>query len=89
MDARSESQETASYHYEGGIKEYIEYMNKDKDVLFEQPIYLEDEQDGIELEVALQYTDGFHSNILSFANNIHTFEGGMHESGAKTALTRD
>ncbi len=88
MDARSENQETASYHYEGGIKEYIEYMNKDKDVLFEQPIYLEDEQDGIEVEVALQYTDGFHSNILSFANNIHTFEGGMHESGAKTALTR-
>ncbi|OYW67312.1 MAG: DNA topoisomerase IV subunit B, partial [Aerococcus viridans] len=87
-DARTADDRTASYHYEGGIKEYIEYMNKDKDVLFEEPIYLEDEQDGIEVEVSLQYTDGFHSNILSFANNIHTFEGGTHESGAKTALTR-
>jgi len=87
-DARTADDRTASYHYEGGIKEYIGYMNKDKDVLFEEPIYLEDEQDGIEVEVSLQYTDGFHSNILSFANNIHTFEGGTHESGAKTALTR-
>lgn len=83
-----EEDKSVTYHYEGGIKEYISFINKNKEVLFDQPIYLEAEQDGIEVEVALQYTDGFHTNILSFANNIHTFEGGMHESGIKTALTR-
>lgn len=83
-----EEEKTVDYHYEGGIKEYISYINHNKEVLFDDPIYLEGEQEGIEVEVALQYTDGFHTNILSFANNIHTFEGGMHESGIKTALTR-
>lgn len=83
-----EEDKSVTYRYEGGIQEYVSYMNHNKEVLFDVPIYLEGEQDGIEVEVALQYTDGFHTNILSFANNIHTFEGGMHESGIKTALTR-
>ncbi|SMC45947.1 DNA gyrase subunit B [Aerococcus suis] len=88
MDNREDEPRSVHYHYEGGIKEYVSYINKNKETLFDEPIYLEGEQDDIEVEVAMQYTDGFHSNILSFANNIHTFEGGMHESGIKSALTR-
>lgn len=76
------------YHYEGGIKSYVEHLNRTKDVLHEEPIYIEGEKDGINVEVALQYNDGFTTNIYSFANNIHTYEGGTHESGFKTALTR-
>jgi len=76
------------YHYEGGIKSYVEHLNRTKDVLHEEPIYIEGEKDGISVEVALQYNDGFTTNIYSFANNIHTYEGGTHESGFKTALTR-
>lgn len=87
-DNREDEPRSVHYHYEGGIKEYVSYINKNKETLFDEPIYLEGEQDDIEVEVAMQYTDGFHSNILSFANNIHTFEGGMHESGIKSALTR-
>lgn len=87
-DNRSEIPVASSYHFNGGIKQYVEYLNENKEVLFEDPIYLEDSQDDIEVEVALQYTDGYHTNLLSFANNIHTFEGGTHESGIKSALTR-
>lgn len=76
------------YHYEGGIKSYVEHLNRTREVLHEEPIYVEGEKDGISIEVALQYNDGFASNIYSFANNIHTYEGGTHESGFKTALTR-
>jgi len=76
------------YYYEGGIKSYVEHLNRTKDVLHEEPIYIEGEKDGINVEVALQYNDGFTSSIYSFANNIHTYEGGTHESGFKTALTR-
>ncbi|OFK13486.1 DNA topoisomerase IV subunit B [Aerococcus sp. HMSC072A12] len=87
-DQREEETVEYSYHFEGGIKEYIDFLNQNKTPLFPEPIYLEGEQDDIEVEVALQYTDDFHVNFLSFANNIHTFEGGTHESGVKTALTR-
>ena len=66
----------------------MEHLNKSKQVLFEEPIYVEGEQDGIQVEVAMQYTSGYHTNLLSFTNNIHTYEGGTHESGMKTALTR-
>lgn len=76
------------FHYAGGIKHYIEFLNKGKEVIFPEPIYVEGEQNGITVEVALQYTNDFHSNLLSFTNNIHTYEGGTHESGFKTALTR-
>ncbi len=76
------------YHYEGGIKSYVEHLNRAREVLHEEPIYVEGEKDGISIEVALQYNDGFASNIYSFANNIPTHEGGTHESGFKTALTR-
>ena len=87
-DFRPEEPLTKSFCYEGGIKSYVEHLNKSKQVLFEEPIYVEGEQDGIQVEVAMQYTSGYHTNLLSFTNNIHTYEGGTHESGMKTALTR-
>ncbi|MGD6804627.1 DNA topoisomerase (ATP-hydrolyzing) subunit B [Rossellomorea vietnamensis] len=76
------------YHYEGGIKSYVEHLNRTKEVIHEEPIFIEGERENISVEIALQYNDGFASNLYSFANNIHTYEGGTHESGFKTALTR-
>ncbi len=87
-DKRQEEPTHEEFHYAGGIKHYIEFLNKGKEVIFPEPIYVEGEQNGITVEVALQYTNDFHSNLLSFTNNIHTYEGGTHESGFKTALTR-
>ncbi|MCH1626794.1 DNA topoisomerase (ATP-hydrolyzing) subunit B [Fredinandcohnia quinoae] len=76
------------YHYEGGIKSYVEHLNRTREVIHEEPVFVEGERDGISVEIALQYNDSYTSNIYSFANNIHTYEGGTHESGFKTALTR-
>ncbi len=87
-DKRQEEPTHEEFHYAGGIKHYIEFLNKGKEVIFPEPIYVEGKQNGITVEVALQYTNDFHSNLLSFTNNIHTYEGGTHESGFKTALTR-
>lgn len=86
-DKRGETKRN-EYHYEGGIKSYVEHLNRTKEVVHEEPIYMEGEKDGISVEVALQYNEGYTENIYSFANNIHTYEGGTHESGFKTALTR-
>ncbi|WP_373894390.1 DNA topoisomerase (ATP-hydrolyzing) subunit B [Virgibacillus sp. CBA3643] len=85
-DKRSD-EEPVSYYYEGGISSYVEYINQTKDVLHE-PFYAEGEEQGISVEVAIQYNDGFASNLYSFANNIHTYEGGTHEFGFRTGLTR-
>lgn len=87
-DKREGKEQFLEYHYEGGIKSYVEFLNENKAVLYDEPIFLEGEQQGITLEVAMQHTDGYHNNLLSFANNIHTYEGGTHEFGFKTALTR-
>lgn len=87
-DRRAGQEKREEYHYEGGIRSYVSFLDKGKTVLFDQPIDCSGEQDGISVEVAMQYTDDYHSNIMSFANNIHTYEGGSHESGFKTALTR-
>lgn len=87
-DKRKGQEQQREYHYEGGICSYVEFLNDEKEVLFEPPIYCEGEQNNITIEVAMQYTSGYQSKILSFANNIHTYEGGMHESGFKSALTR-
>lgn len=76
-----------TFYYEGGIRSYVEYMNRSRDVLHE-PIYASGEDNDIEVEVAIQYNDGFASQLFSFANNINTHEGGTHESGFRTALTR-
>lgn len=87
-DRRGEETKRMDYHYEGGIKRYVEYLNENRDVLYDEPIFLEGEAEDVIVEVSLQHTDSFHTNIMSFANNIHTYEGGMHESGFKTAITR-
>ena len=87
-DKRADTAEKLVFHYEGGIRSYVEFMDKDKEVLFDEPIYLEGVQDGITVEVSLQYTDEYHTNLMTFANNIHTYEGGTHEVGFKAALTR-
>ena len=87
-DKRKDTAERLEYHYSGGIKHYVDYLNEGKDVLFKEPIYVEGQEHGITVEVALQYTDDYHSNLMTFANNIHTYEGGTHEVGFKSALTR-
>lgn len=87
IDERPGSERRDEFHYEGGIKSYVEHINENKDPLH-PAIDLKGEKDGISVEIAMQYNDGFASNIFSFANNINTYEGGTHESGFKTALTR-
>ncbi|WP_235318591.1 DNA topoisomerase (ATP-hydrolyzing) subunit B [Staphylococcus carnosus] len=77
-----------SYHYEGGIKSYVELLNENKEPLFDEPVYVHDRKDDVEVEIAIQYNSGFTTNLLSYANNIHTYEGGTHEDGFKRALTR-
>ncbi|BBK80057.1 DNA topoisomerase (ATP-hydrolyzing) subunit B [Streptococcus mutans] len=87
-DKRSGQERKEEFHYEGGIVSYVEFINENKEVIFDKPIYTDGSLDGISVEVAMQYTTGFHENIMSFANNIHTHEGGTHEQGFRTALTR-
>ena len=86
IDKRDDREE--EYYYEGGIKSFVEYLNRNKEPLHEQTIYVEGIKDGVSVEVALQYHDGYNENIFSFANNIDTIEGGTHLVGFKTALTR-
>lgn len=85
-DTRTD-REPIDYYYEGGIKSYVEYINQNKEVLHE-PFYASGNAQDIEVEVSIQYNDGFASNLFSYANNIHTYEGGTHEVGFRTALTR-
>lgn len=85
-DEREEKEE--KFHYEGGIKEFVKYLNRNKEVLNDEPIYVEGVKDDIIVEIALQYNDSYNENIFSFANNIDTPEGGTHVSGFKTALTK-
>lgn len=87
-DTREGKERKNEYCYEGGIKSYVEHLNRSREVVHEEPVYIEGSRDGITVEVALQYNDSYTSNIYSFANNIHTYEGGAHESGFKTGLTR-
>lgn len=87
-DTRPGQEREDTFHYEGGIIQFVEYLNKNREALHEDVIYCEGEKDGLLVEVALQYNDSYVSNIYSFANNINTHEGGTHETGFKTALTR-
>ncbi|MEF9878946.1 MAG: DNA topoisomerase (ATP-hydrolyzing) subunit B [Clostridia bacterium] len=87
-DERVDPVDERVYHYEGGIVEFVKYLNKNKEVLFEEPIYVEGLVKNTTVEVALQYNDTYQENIYSFANNIHTPEGGTHLTGFSTALTR-
>lgn len=77
-----------TYYYTGGIYSYVEYMNRNKDPLYDKITYFEKEQDDYALEIAFQYTTGYSENIFSYANNINTPEGGTHLNGFKSALTR-
>lgn len=87
-DTRDGANRKHVYHYEGGIKEYVDYINKNKTPIHDEIIYMEDMQQDITIEVGMQYNDGYQSNIYSFCNNINTHEGGTHEEGFRLALTR-
>ncbi|MCM3736277.1 DNA topoisomerase (ATP-hydrolyzing) subunit B [Bacillus cytotoxicus] len=88
IEDKREHKQKKEFHYEGGIKSYVEHLNRSKEPIHEEPVYVEGEKDGVQVEVALQYNEGYTTNIYSFTNNIHTYEGGTHEVGFKTALTR-
>lgn len=87
-DARLENPVVKSFHYEGGIKEYVAFLNKHKDSLYNEIVYCEGEKDGVYVEVALQHNDSYNENVYSFVNNITTPEGGSHLVGFRSALTK-
>ena len=87
-DERGEEVNERVFHYEGGIREFVKYLNKNKEVFFPEPIYIEGVKNDVTVEVALQYNDSYNENIYAFANNIHTPEGGTHLMGFQSALTR-
>ncbi len=87
-DRRNEELKTLEFHYEGGIKEYVTYLNAQKDPLYEQIIYCEGNKNDVYVEVAMQHNEGFNENCYSFVNNITTPEGGTHLVGFKNALTK-
>ena len=87
-DDRGEEKVSNVLHYEGGIKSFVEYINQGKTPIHPDVIYMISEKEHMMIEVALQYTDSYSENIISFANNINTTEGGMHETGFKASLTR-
>ncbi len=88
IDLREETPNNEEFHYEGGIIEYVGYLNTTKSKIHQQVIYIDKEQDGVTVEIAMQYVDTYSTNLYSFTNNINTTEGGMHEDGFKLALTR-
>ena len=87
-DKRTEDGNSDAMCFEGGIREFVQWHNRHKTPLHEQVIYMSGAKNGAEAEIALQYSDSYNETLVSFANNIHTPEGGMHETGFKTALTR-
>ncbi len=87
-DRRGDEPRGHSFHYEGGIVEYVQWINENKNALSSQPVYFEGEKDGVQVEIALDYNDGYAENLFTFANNIHTHEGGSHLSGFRAGLTR-
>ena len=84
----AETKEEQDFHFEGGIGSYVEFLNKNKTVLFEQPIYIDKAVDNMQVEIAMQYTDAYNESVLSFANNINTHGGGTHLTGFRNGITR-
>ncbi len=87
-DPKTGEAKQLEFKYTGGIAEFIKHLNRGKSVLHDKPIYMEAERDGVQMEIALQYNDGYSETVFSFANNINTVDGGTHLSGFRTALTR-
>ncbi|NLC47016.1 MAG: DNA topoisomerase (ATP-hydrolyzing) subunit B [Firmicutes bacterium] len=88
LDQRTEEEKQAVFQYEGGIISFVEYLNRNKDVLHKKVIYFERQLDDVQIEIAMQYNAGYNESVFSFANDINTVEGGTHLSGFRTALTR-
>jgi len=86
IDEREDREE--EFHYEGGIVEYLEHVNRNKQTIHEDIISIEEQEDGVQMQIAMQYHDGYNESLFSFVNNINTQEGGTHVSGFRTALTR-
>src|SRR5438045_5770821 len=87
-DSKTGEAKQAEFKYTGGIAEFVKHLNRGKQVLHDKAIYMEAERDGVGMEIALQYNDGYSESVFSFANNINTVDGGAHLSGFRTALTR-
>ncbi len=87
-DPKTGEAKKLDFKYTGGIAEFIKHLNRGKSVLHDKPIYMEAERDGVAMEIALQYNDGYSETVFSFANNINTVDGGTHLSGFRTSLTR-
>ncbi|MEN8006246.1 MAG: DNA topoisomerase (ATP-hydrolyzing) subunit B [Candidatus Krumholzibacteriota bacterium] len=87
-DERTEKLREESFHFEGGIVEYVRWLNESRQVICPEPVYFEGEKDGIQVEVAMDYNDGYSEALFTFANNINTTEGGSHLSGFRAGLTR-
>ncbi len=88
IDQRQEEPLEKTLHYEGGIISFVEYINKNKEVLHQKPIYIEGKRDTSSVEIAIQYNDGYIENIFTYANNVATIEGGTHLTGFRTAITK-
>ncbi|HEV2401792.1 MAG TPA: DNA topoisomerase (ATP-hydrolyzing) subunit B [Candidatus Sulfotelmatobacter sp.] len=88
IDAKTGEAKRSEFKYNGGIAEFIKHLNRGKQTLHEKPIYMEDDRNGVRMEIGLQYNDAYSETIFSFANNINTIDGGTHLSGFRTALTR-
>ena len=87
-DERPEKEREQTFHYQGGIVEYVRWLNENRTVVCATPVYFEGEREGVQIEIALDYNDGYSENLYTFANGINTTEGGSHLSGFRAALTR-
>ncbi len=88
IDERTKEKKEKTFYYEGGIVDFVKYLNEGKTVSYADPLYVQAEKNGIKIEFVIQHTDSFNENVFSFVNNIYTGEGGMHEVGFKSGLTK-
>src|SRR6185437_2984378 len=87
-DEREDQEKVEVFHAKGGLKEMVQFLNDKKKVLHNEIVYIDTEREGVDIELAFQYNDGYNENVFSFVNNINTHEGGTHLTGYKAALTR-